>query len=375
MAYLPYAIEPTVLKPQFFPFEYFYNTTSLLSVSTLRDWKRIKDPSPGDFEGLERYLSVPLDEETRLVFQKHLDKALEGREGIGEKIEGILNSFTTYQYELGFNDDVSVLKLRRFLDVTRSGDCSEFSNTTAILGRLAGIPTRVVTGYLASKDLQTPAHRQGVRKLRSMIEELAGYPEEQIYLVTTAHRHSWAQYYIPGLGWVDIESTGYAIPPPPGFDPNSRDVVIPLIRDNTRELNSFTFPWRFILKVVLMVIGGVVVFLYLLRYGREVYLTMITKSYTPRAVRALYTLLLMKTASAGWPLKEPSKTPKEYAEEHPALTGFAVVYTQLRYRDRAAGEEKERLYHRLKEEYRTILEQGKDRSFIVRVFSLKGLYY
>lgn len=376
-AYQPFRVEPTVLKPEVFPFEYFSRTISRISVSSPREWKKVKIEDLLYYEGLDKYLSIDLPEETLQIFQNHLNRAVETGEGYFETIDAILKYFSGYQYELGFNDDVSVENMKQFLTISKSGDCTEFSNTAAILGRLAGVPSRVVTGYLASRDLQAPAHRQGVLQLQAMIPELQNYPPENIFLVTTAHHHSWVQYYIPKYGWVDFESTMYAIPPPPGFDPNSSDVVIPIIRDNRQFINSYTFPWRFILKVLIAAAAGVFVVLYGYRYGKLWYLRRICSSYSPRAVRAVYRLLLMKMGSRGFILKESHQTALEYAEIHPEIRDFAGIYTRLRYREHISREEAGVLWPALLKEYTRAMEALKSRENypLVRIFSLRGLRY
>ena len=105
------------------------------------------------------------------------------------KILAILMSFGDYQYNVSDNDDFSIARLKDFLLDTKDGDCVEFSNTAAMLGRLAGIPSRVVTGYLAADSLQTMAHLRGLAALRSKIKVLQEFPFEDIYLVTDAHSH------------------------------------------------------------------------------------------------------------------------------------------------------------------------------------------
>jgi len=382
--YMPHLIEPTILKPEIFPFEYFYRVTSLLSFSSERDWKKIDMKTPAELEevyGLEQaemYLEVPMSPENRAVFQKHLDLALEGAEGYGQKIEAILRYFSAYQYLLGFTDDVSLQRIEGFLDISKSGDCTEFSNTAAILGRMAGIPSRVVTGYLAAKGLQSPAHRQGIKQLRESLEILQGYPEKDLYLVTTSHLHSWVQFYFPGYGWVDVEATAYAIPPPPGFDPNARDVVIPLIRDNRISQIAFSFPWEVILKMAGIILAGIIAFLYLYRYGREGYLMNQTRRFSPKAVKSLYLLLLMKCAARGYGLKEPSKTAEEYAEDYPELADFARLYTRLRYRTGSA-EQNEKEWDQLKKLYDGVVGEGgavrQEGKPLRTAFSLRGLYY
>ncbi len=298
--------------------------------------------------------------------------------GYYARIEKILRSFSTYQYELGFNDNVQVAKMENFLVRTRRGDCTEFSNSTAILFRLAGIPARVVTGYLASKQLQTPVHLQGTFMLRQAVKPLQQYPLNQLVLVTTAHRHSWVQLYLPGYGWVDFEPTAYALPPLPGNDLNALDVVIPLIQGEDLTERRPQIPWKTVLLVVFSLAAGTLLLLYLYRYAREIYLSAVSQGQSPKALRALLTLLLMKLSTNGYDLKPPAQTPLEYAARYPGLHPFTLLYTRLRFRERFTPEERALHWQQLRERYQQILDQTRAKGLkngLKRLFSLKGLYY
>lgn len=371
--YAPALIQPTVKNPAYHPFSYSYSLVSRISAVQDLYYRAAPPLSEKEKSTLAHYLEIPLEEEDRRVFQSHLDALIEGDELLFEKINAILKGFSTYQYELGFDDSVTTEKMRTFLEVSKAGDCTEFSNTAAILGRLAGIPSRVVTGYLASKGLQSPAHRQGIEQLQKVIEPLNQYPDNEIYLVTTAHRHSWVQYYLPNFGWVDFETTSEAIPPPPGFDPNAQDVVIPIIKEYTAPEEKFVFPWRFVGGVLLLLLSGIIVGLYLFRYGRELYLHVLSRRNDEKGMRALFVLLLMRLAFRGYPAKPAALTAEEFAEEHPELKEFARPYTRFRYGDGKQPRPKEA------EELRVIARKILKESYVttarraMSIFSLKGI--
>jgi hypothetical protein len=267
--------------------------------------------------------------------------------------------------------------MRDFLLNTQTGDCTEFSNAAAILMRLAGVPTRVVTGYLAADSLQTPAHRRGLQVLQRSITPLQQYPGDELYLVTTAHRHSWLQLYMPGYGWVDFDPTNYAIPPQGSGNPNTRDVVIPLIKPQDLRTAS-DIPWMLIIRgLTLLFLIGVVVS-YIVRYTRQLYLGALAKRNDRRGLRALYTLLLMRLSSAGYELKTPARTAWEYAREYPELRRFAGLYTELRHRESFREGEWDELWRLLREEYRSLAarcKQGGLVGLLRRAFSLRMLYY
>jgi hypothetical protein len=410
LAYRPEAVEPTVLKRQYHPFSYQYDSISRISVASDRELLEVEPPTAEERRELAEYLALELDPEDEEVFRGFLEEVLEGDEGYYETVHGILSGFERYQYEVGFTDDVSVDALTRFLVESRSGDCTEFSNTTAVLARMAGIPSRVVTGYLASRSLQGPAHWRGIVELRRIIEPLTEYPLEYTYLVTTAHRHSWTQVYVPGYGWIDVEATSTAIPPPPGMDPNSRDVVIPIIEDISRSEEDFSFPWALMLRLLGGLLALGVAGTYGFRFGREGLLLLRSRENSPRGLDALYRLALMKWAASGEQVKRRHETVLEYAEtmEVPEETGgdtpareaprtepnartervggsdaadgwrlFAEAYTQLRYRTRLPVAARYELWADVREGYRRILASRR-RGILRRIgrfFNLKGLYY
>ncbi|MFW6138576.1 MAG: transglutaminase-like domain-containing protein, partial [Spirochaetota bacterium] len=192
VAYRPYTVEPSVLHKKYHPFDYSYRAVSLVSGSRTGDWKHIAGLSEQEKAALQQYLEVSLPDSVKNSFKTHLHDALGEKSGDGkssgylEKIQLIFQSFSDFQYQIGFTDDVSVKALEEFLVHQKKGDCTEFSNAAAVLARMAGVPSRVVTGFLASGKLQTPSHRRGIRILRDAIGPLKKYPLQELYLVTTA---------------------------------------------------------------------------------------------------------------------------------------------------------------------------------------------
>lgn len=376
--YRPQSIEPTVLRRRYNPFQYSYTATSQLSLSGPREWSAVRELGAEERTRLEPYLRIPLSDEHRQSFLSHLRKALGEKTGYYERIEAILRSFSDFQYDIGFDDSTSVARMNRFLVEKRQGDCTEFANTSAILLRLAGIPARVVTGYLASRDLQSFAHLRGLFMLREAIPELQKIPFQNLYLVTTAQRHSWVQVYIPSFGWVDLESTAYTLPPPPDRNPNSMNVVIPLIQGEEMQRRIFRFPWLLALQFLLALAALVLAGIYVFRFARKLYLGSAARREDLRGLKALYTLLLIRLAEGGLEVKRPFLTPMEYAGDHPELSEFARIYTMLRFREKLEPAERARAWRALRAEYRQILRSSRRPGLLPalrRAFSLKGLYY
>jgi len=380
VAYLPSRVEPTVMNQKYHPFDFSYRAISLISVSDPSDWSLVRELNENEKKALSGYLEVNLLPETKTDFESYVEKLIEDKKSYFEKIFAIFNSFSSFQYEIGFTDDVSISSIEKFLFETQKGDCTEFSNATALLARIAGIPSRVVTGYLASKNLQAPAHRHGIRFLRDVIEPLKKFPLDELYLVTTAHHHSWVQLYLPGYGWVDMDPTSFAIPPKGSGNPNSMNVVIPIIRIEEKRV-PFRFPWMLVGQVLIFLTAGAFITLYIFRYGKEFSLELLASRKKPdlRSINALYTLLLMKLAACGYTLKAPYQTALEYSQKIPQLKKFSLLYTNLRYRNIFSPGEREKMWEQLIKTYNDIIlkcckKSGLKNTF-KRTFSLRGLFY
>ncbi len=415
VAYRPFRIQPTVEDRTYHPFDLSYHAVSRFSMSTPEDWFLVRDLSALEQERYAEYLDVELDAKTRQDFERHLKKSyslfkkdmveLEQKERAGSsgadeevsvpnwrgdpqqdglryfaRIEALLRGFREHQYEVGFDEDTSVGKLHKFLGETKSGDCTEFAHTAAILGRMAGVPSRVVVGFLASRDLQTPAHQAGVRKLQKKIKPLQRYRAQELYLVTTSHHHAWVQFWMPGFGWIDYESTAFAIPPKPQFNPNNQDVIIPEIEEEKNVLpqRAFEFPWYFALRVAAGALVLIIAVLYGFRFLREWYFYFASRGKSRKALRALFQYLLMRLAREGYDVKRPYETSLEYAERHVGLRAFAQTYTELLFREKYGPGEYEAVRERLMRQYRTaVVEMRKPGlwSLLRRGFSLRSLYY
>jgi transglutaminase-like putative cysteine protease len=393
--YRPFAIEPTVQSENSGPFRYIHRVVSNVHnddpLNLIR--RPVRELSSLEKIDLAPYLEFPLERADAGVFESHLENVLEAwrarrEETMGEarneymeKIAAILLGFSGYQYNVNDNNTASVSDMINFLTNTKEGDCVEFSNTAALLGRLAGIPSRVVTGYMAAEGLQTIAHLRGLAALRSRIPVLREFPFEELFLVTDAHGHSWPQFYIPGYGWVDFEATRFAIPPIGFGDGNMRDVVIPLLDENQLFSPVRSFPWRAVLRVLAFLATAALLAAYAIRYGREAALSLGASRGGRQGARSLYLLLLARLAADGKPIKPASKTAPEYARLFPedgSFTAFAAVYTELRWRNFSDKAEEDARFRTLMEEYRNILAANRRNgpgASIIRIFSLRGLAY
>ena len=379
LAYLPEEIEPSIQQFKYHPFDLSYRALSKISGLNATSSYKVQPISNENRNSFANYLKTPVDENIRMNFDLHLNKYVDPKDDLLSQIEQILKSFSEFQYKIGFTDNVSTNHLNTFLTSTQSGDCTEFSNTVALMGRLIGVPTRVVTGYIGAKSLQSTQHQRGIRILRQDIAPLKDIPIDNLYLITNAHRHSWTQFWIPEFGWVDFESTKYAKRPPPGTDANSLDIVIPII--NVEEEYSpvnYVFPWKLVSIIFLFITALVISSAYIFRFAREIRLNILSKQKNNQGLYALINLLYMKMATAGYVLKSPSETALEYAKRYPEIHLVATNYTILSYKKDFAINEKQRYWISLHNEYYRaikIISPNKIKFLLLNLFSLRSLYY
>ncbi len=77
-----------------------------------------------------------------------------------------------------------------FLFETRSGFCEHYATSFVLLMRLAGIPSRLVTGYLGGEE----------------------NPQGNYLIVRQSDAHAWAEVWLSGRGWVRIDPTAAIAP-------------------------------------------------------------------------------------------------------------------------------------------------------------------
>jgi len=365
--YYPYELEPTVRDNRYYPLAFSYRTFSFPSrLTEAQRMPFVPDITDQDREALEPYLELKLDPILEQRLNGYLEEVLSPNMNPAQQVQAILESLDDYQYQIGFTDDVSIPAIDRFLFDTKEGDCSEFSNAAALLGRTAGIPTRVVTGFLLSKDLQTQAHQEGLIELRKVHEPLAALPLDQLYLITTAHHHSWTQFYLPRYGWVDFESTAYAIPPPPGADMNSTDVVIPRIYPREEQRFMLNLPWGIMLRTALALLGVLLLFQYSRRRIALLRLKLLSRGHNEKGLKALYSLLIHRYNGREAEKKDPSLTPKELARQWPEFRSFAQLYESTLLNPSLTEEEKALRKEQLQREYRKLMKQHRTLGKMIR---------
>ena len=106
-----------------------------------------------------------------------------------------------------------------FLKNSDTGYCVHFASAAVVLLRAAGIPARYVVGYVTSVNSDGTAN------------------------VTENQAHAWAEYYLPQMGWVMLETT-----PSEGWEPPVEPTTRPIepttqpVEPTTRPIEPTTQP-------------------------------------------------------------------------------------------------------------------------------------
>jgi transglutaminase-like putative cysteine protease len=171
-----------------------------------------------------------------------------------------------------------------FLFEADSGFCTYYASAMAVLLRIEGIPTRLVTGYAPGEFV----------------------PEQGNFEVTGDLAHAWAEVYFPGYGWIPFEPTpSQSVPIYSYLNSDIADMnpEIPVAQNgNKRWVWLQVFAGGFILCCVLWVGWLVVCFFRSRRQEKKMALH-------PAAL--LYRRLRMNLADAGVS-GAPSMTPREF---------------------------------------------------------------
>lgn len=137
--------------------------------------------------GRATYLSLPPVDPRVRELALRLTQPYEAEADKARAIERYLR--TEYRYTLELPKTEPADPIAHFLLERRAGHCEYFASAMAVMLRVAGIPSRVVTGF-----------QSGV------YNPLSGW-----YVIRASDAHSWVEAYLPGTGWTTFDPT----PPDP----------------------------------------------------------------------------------------------------------------------------------------------------------------
>jgi len=130
-------------------------------------------------------LGIPRDLDPNIP--KLAEKIFAGCSTTAQKIEAVIRHFNTrYTYALGLDVPPNRDKLTYFLLDASTGYCEYFASGAAVLLRLAGVPTRYVTGFLVTEQ----------------------DPQSQMWIARNMDAHAWAEAYDQQRNqWTIVEAT------------------------------------------------------------------------------------------------------------------------------------------------------------------------
>jgi hypothetical protein len=171
-------------------------------------------PHPDDTVFPERFLQLPeISAATKSLAANLTHSANSAR----EKAFHILNHFSDFGYTLEMKNDPDKTALEYFLFDRKEGHCEYFASAMVILLRAAGVPARLVNGFVGAEW-----HDWG-----------------NYLIVRQSHAHSWVEAYLPGVGWAVFDPT----PPDP------TQAIAPELNPLTRTLDLMRMNWqRYIIR-------------------------------------------------------------------------------------------------------------------------------
>ncbi len=293
---------------------------------------------PGDYKGvLDKYLQLPEDSDSlKGLLQGLVDKD-DHPFRKAKAIEGYLKK--NYRYTLNPKYKEGVEPLEDFLFFSKEGYCEQFATAMAILLRTAGIPSRVVTGFLSGEWNRFGSY----------------------LIVRQKDAHSWVETFLPGTGWVLFDPTPQAGTVIESQTPAfllyldslrwkwHRYIVNYSLSDQIQLTKKFQFQTYILLNGLretfrMHTITGfdkyrmrymiliLIILLLTLSLIRIFKLKNIRRNYkTPD----FYLMMIDILKKKGF-VRKPSETPFEFAKRcgNPAVLDITIIYTRVRFGNR-----------------------------------------
>jgi hypothetical protein len=131
----------------------------------------------------ERYLQLPPASERIAALARGVTDSVSGTY---EKTAAVLNHLlSNYRYSLEAETTASNHPIDEFLFSRKTGYCEHYATAMVLMLRSIGIPSRLVTGFLATEW-----------------NEFGSY-----YTVRQRDAHAWVEVYYPQSGWITIDPT------------------------------------------------------------------------------------------------------------------------------------------------------------------------
>ncbi len=136
------------------------------------------------------YYNLPAIDPRMRRLAEDLTRGIENDYDKAVRIESYLKQNHRYTTQMGIGAQ-SADPLAAFLFETREGHCEYFASAMVVLLRLAGVPCRMVNGFLGGD-----------------YNEIG-----DAFIVRQAHAHVWVEVFFPGESWVEFDPTPSASDP------------------------------------------------------------------------------------------------------------------------------------------------------------------
>jgi transglutaminase-like putative cysteine protease len=179
---------------------------------------------------LNAYLQLPsYGNERSRAFARALKEKIPD---VGEFTQALQRFFNgnEFSYTLNPGELNSDSTIDEFLFDSQKGFCAHFAGSLVYLMRSAGVPARVVVGYLG-------------------VEE---NPVANYYSVYQYNAHAWVEVWMEGAGWLKVDPTGWVAPErvEQGLEQAvQRDFVgfssnLPWLNSMRNQMNAFNYYWN-----------------------------------------------------------------------------------------------------------------------------------
>jgi transglutaminase-like putative cysteine protease len=231
-----------------------------------------------------------------------------------------------------------------FMFETQQGFCEHYAVAFTVLMRAAGVPTRIVTGYLGGSV----------------------NPYDEYMTIRQRDAHAWVEVWLEHKGWVRIDPTAVVAPERLNrsveevlaFENNAEQLTEDSIWQQLRygwdafdnvwnqwilnydqerqkrlfDYFGFNMDWRGLTIALVIILSSLLT-------GLSIWLVMRSAGEKPERVQRLYTQFCKKLARQGLS-RQPSEGPLQYAsrieQARPELATFVqqitTLYVQIRYR-------------------------------------------
>lgn len=188
-----------------------YTVTYAPTIGYQTSWEQLQKSVPGD---MQMYLDLPsaTQKEAREYLRTSVGLPKEGMTA-GEMYRYATTISALVRNSASYDLDTQAMPKNAedfalwFLKESDTGYCVHYASATAVLLRAAGIPARYVSGYLVKTQANDAVN------------------------VRHKDAHAWVEYYIPGVGWLMLESTAsggdspVTVTQPPETEPSAETTV------------------------------------------------------------------------------------------------------------------------------------------------------